>query len=774
MDGLNILNMSSGNVSDAGDVGEGEGPKVVQSSFKDASIMNRSIAPKEQPPPAESKAPEEVKAEDPKVEAEAKDEKPGKKKQKTRFVDDFDFEIPKMKGVPILNKDTVNPYTFDINYLLNPDVQKVAKSAHRLTMSTTAPNGKTMVTPKNHIKKNIANSKIFSNSKSQKEVAVPELAEKLEKRSKCDVEERFYKKAKQTEEKIKNLKEEKEKKEVDGCTFKPEIKAKREKKTYEEFYEYMKRYNEKKEKKITHMKEEESKAKEKSMDFSHHPKLCEKSLQMIARKSDLEESTFDRLHKLYKLQNKSGSIHKESITADMKHEEGLTFHPTVNKKSQVMNRSDPVEKILYDDALRRINKDKNPPALVQSKFITSKSEKVLIEKLKRDFEDAFVCIDAVSQDQLNYTKMIEMFKAMHFIKDDYKKEEERLLLLESWKILLVEGETYCKKSSILVFLIAVMGFYEDWMGSYDPSRLVLTPQEANKIHVKFDLFYSNRVSIVNKSTLNKSYKNNYDYSFHPQTVIESENMAKCWRSQNRTGGKIEDMLIAEKAKTLKKLEEKRAIMDEQALDECSFQPIIEQMPEEFRTYGLFEKEDITAEYFKLLNEPKFQNKHKGIILHDLAKIVKQRKETISSENSKKREELELENCTFAPKLEDRIFPSGYSPPEPRKKISENSPKAKFSGSFASSDSKVKASHDLKKKADNENEPVTATKNPRIISNNGTVAVVGITVGGKEEKLSFNISQDDPSIKVLEFSQQFGLKKEMEYKLVKELTLLKTY
>lgn len=764
--------MSSGHVSDAGDVGEGEGPKVVQSSFKDASIMNKSVAPKEQPPAEAVKpegTPEEAKPEDSKQEAEGK--QGSKKKTNKRFVDDFNFEIPKMKGVPILNKDTVNPYTFDLNYLLNPDVQKVAKSAHRLTQSNTAPNGKNLATPKNHIQKNIENSKKFSNSKSTKDIKIPEIAENKEKKTKFDVEERFYKKAKQTEEKIKNLKEEKEKQEINGCTFKPEIKAKRETKTYDEFYEYMKRYTEKKEKKITYLKEEESKAKEKSMDFSHQPKLCEKSLQMIARKSDLEESTFDRLHKLYKLQNKSIS-NRESVVIENKFDEGLTFHPSVNKKSQALSRSDPVEKILYEDALRRIHKEKNPPAPPPTKFITTKSEKVLIEKLKRDFEEAFMCIDAASADEINYTKMIELFKAMHFVKDDYKKEEERLLLLESWKILLVEGETYCKKSSILVFLIAVMGFYEDWMAGEDPSRLMLSPSDANKIHTKFDLFYSNRVSIVNKSTLNKSYKNNYEYSFHPQTVIESQALAKAWRSQNRAGGKIEDMLIAEKAKTLKKLEEKRQIMEEQALDECSFQPLIEQMPEEFRTYGLYEKEDLTSEYFKLLNDPKFQNKHKGILLHDLAKVVKQRKETMHSDNQKKKEENELESCTFNPKLEDRIFPNDYSPPEPRpKKHSfEESPKKSMTSSFAS-DSKAKGFNDMKKIS--ESGAASPVKNPRVISNNGNMAVVGVTLAGKEEKLNFDIQNDDPSIKVLEFSQQFGLKKEMEYKLVKELTLLKT-
>ena len=437
-------NMSSGSVSDAGEVGEGEGPKVVQSSFREPSIMANAAAAKKSVPAAEEIKNEvvaEIQKEKP-LEENVKEPEPLKtekkvnsnqKKQKKK-VDHFNFDIPKMIGIPVLNKDTVNPNTFDLNYLLSPEVQKIAQSGHRLTQSSTVSAGKMPTSPKNYIKKNIANSKLLSNSKSNKELPteIPEI-NNSKKLQKCDVEERFYKKAKQTEEKIKNLKELKEMHEVDGCTFKPQIKSKREAKTYEEFYNYMKNFSEKKEKKIKTIKEEEEKALEKSLDLPHQPKLCEKSMQMIARKSDLEESTFERLHKLYKNQSKaSNTSNRESIVSETKSEENsLSFQPTVNKRSKMLNRTEPVEKILYDDALRRINKDKYPPPPPVSKFITTKSEKVLVEKLKRDFEEAFCCIDADSAGGLNYTKMIELFKLLYLVKDENKKEDERLLLLEA-------------------------------------------------------------------------------------------------------------------------------------------------------------------------------------------------------------------------------------------------------------------------------------------------------------------------------------------------------
>lgn len=771
--------MSSGSVSDTGDVAEGEGPKMVQSSFREPSIMGKSVIKE---PEKEKKV--EIK-EDKKENSDApeKAQETGTKPKivgkssgkKGKVSDHFNFDIPKMHGIPILNKDTANPNTFDLNYLLNPEVQKIAQSGHRLTQSTTISAGKIPTSPKNHIQKNILNSKKYSASKSNKELPQAEIPEIIVKKGKLDVEGRFYDKAKKTEEKIKVLKSLKDIQEVNGCTFKPQIKGKREAKTYDEFYNYMKNFADKKDKKIKILQEEEAKTLEKSLDFSHQPKLCEKSIQMIARKSDVEDSTFARLHKLYK-SPKSMASGRESFASEAKTEENSNnFRPTVNKKSQMLNRADPVAKILYDDALRRINKEKNPPLPQAIKFITNKSEKVLIEKVKRDFEEAFCCIEPDRFGGLNYTKMIELFKLLYLIKDEHKKEEERLLLLESWKILACEGENSCKKESLVVFILALMGFYEDWMGFTEGERLSLGSYEANKIHLKFDLFYSNRISVVNRSTVNKSYKASYEYSFHPQTIAESQVLAQTWREQNRTGGKIEDMLIAGKAKTEKKLEEKRAILEEELLEECSFQPIIEQMPDEFRVYGLYDREDLTSEYFKLLNNPNSQYTHKGLLLHDLSKISKQRKLTKANEVLQEKLDKELENCTFAPKLEERLFPQEYSIPEPK---SEEKPKKVLVKKEPSkAESKLAAYQNLKDLAEKEVEKPKVQKKDKleitVQSNDGKTAVLCINLPSGSEKLEFDVVKDDPAFKVMEFTKKHGLKKEEEYSLVKELTLLKS-
>ena len=224
------------------------------------------------------------------------------------------------------------------------------------------------------------------------------------------------------------------------------------------------------------------------------------------------------------------------------------------------------------------------------------------------------------------------------------------------------------------------------------------------------------------------------------------------------------MLIAEKAKIQKKIEDKRAALEEEMLEECSFQPIIEQMPEEFRVYGVFDKEDLTAEYFKHVNDPKFRNTHKGVILHDLSKKVKEKKEIIANEIKQQELEKELENCTFAPKLEERIFPQDFSPDEFKSSLVSQS-KASFKG-------KINTEAKNKNFDNKKNSFSQGPKTIKLESNDGEIAVFAISVGNVVEKLKFNVKNDDPTSQVLEFSKNFGLSKGDEYRLVKELTLVK--
>lgn len=753
--------MSDDSISDTGDINEGEGAKVVQSSFREPSIMVKNTIKQDLSPTKLEEFQIEKKdfsPEKPAEKAAAIKDVPKTQKKPSALLNEFSFEIPKMHSIPIVNKDTTHPDRFDLDFLLNPEVQKIAKSGHRLTQSTTINITSSFVNSKNHIKQNIHNAKSHTNSISHKELS-KQSSRIGSKKSSFDVDERFYNKAKKTEEKIKALKELKEIDEINGCTFHPKIRTSRKPKTYEEFFNYMNGHTERKEKKVKSMQEEVRIAYEKSIDFTYQPKLCEKSLQLIAKKSIIDETVVDRLHKFYKHHMKSENVSIDSPLPEEKTGEQRFFHPLVNKRSKEMQRSDPVDKILYDDALRRLNKDLKPKAASPVKFITGNSEKFLIEKLKREFEEAFDYIDIDSTNEVNYTRMIELFKLMHLVKENGKHEEERLLLLETWKILSEDVKEYCNKSSVLAFIMAIIGFYEDWM---ETNIIGLSLQEVKKIHKKFDLFYTNRTSVINKISFHKPSKEFNEYSFQPDIKSAPEKVNEEFKIA-RASNKLEDVLIAEKEKVQKKIEELRQQRDLEVMEECSFNPITENMPEEFRVYGSIDKEDLTSEYFKLIKSPESEHQHKGLVLYNLSKVYKEKKEVIAMTCKEKEILKELESCTFTPHLEKRIFPEDFI----KKEVSPKKVKPKIQKMAPSKSEKKIPPPIVKVQTDGKDLNFF-----NVISKKDGIAKISVKVGDLVKVLDFNTHLDDPTNVVMAFSSKFGLKKDSEYKLVKKLTILK--
>ena len=776
-------------ISDPEEINEGEDVKVAQSNFKEPSIITKSILKNdtsqkiteenkvtivEKPIEVLNESKEQFRLElSPNIEKAETEQSPLKlKKQKqNKITDDVCFEIPKMKTIPILNKDTAHPDRFDLNFLLNPEVQKIAQSGHRLTQSTTINTSNSFASSKNHIKQNIKNAKSHTNSISQKNLTVP-YVNLNGKKSFLDVDERFYSKAKKTEERIKALKEVKDMEEINNCTFHPKIRTQRKQKTYTEYYEYMNNFAEKKQQKVKNLQEEEKKTYEKTNDFDHQPKICENSLRILASKSIVEETAFDRLHKFYKYNAKSeDNSGRDSPASNIKLESQKFFHPVINKKTQELQRSDPIEKILYDDALRRLKKNTVPKPSEPAKFTNIKSEQFLINKVKRDFEEGFCSINVDNTGEVNYTRMIEIFKIMHMIEENGKKEEERLLLLDAWKLLNDEENVYCTKETILAFVLAIMGFYEEWMKNAYINNKILSQQEVKKIHKKFDLFYRNRSSAAYKNTGHKTLKDVNEYSFHPHIGIMTDKLADSFKLQNRQIGKVEDILIAEKEKKIKKIEELRLKIEEENMEECSFNPMIEQMPDDFRIYGNFEgKEDLASEYFKLLNDPGSENQHKGVFLYNLSKIYKEKKSSILHELKEKDIIKELKDCTFAPHLEKRVYPDEYKQDEYIK------PKEiKIQPSKIIKKEEKKQSSPVKKKIANNKKKIIGSEGDfsfKVINKLQGIAKISVSTGKINEILEFNIKDDDPTNVVMTFSTKAGLKKEDEYKLVKKLTLLK--
>lgn len=791
-------------ISDTGDINEGEGAKIVQSSIMTQSIMKPENPSKLLKPPVikdpkkndanfseplkiapnstkVSKAPIEFKSSSFRLKKslEIQMVSPQFSKNSHQKSVAESFRTPKINFIPVLNKDTTNPNTFDLNFLLHPDVQKIAKSGHRLTQSNTVSNTGSFVNNKSHIQKNIKSTRSLYNSVSSKNFQDVGKAKKLS----IDVDERFYKKAKKTEEKVKFLKDIKDMEEINNCTFHPKIKTKRKTKTCEEYFDYMKTFTDKKEKKVSKLREEGKKAYDDSIDFNHQPKICEKSVQIMAQKASIETNTFERLHKFFKYKGNSCETVRDLLTVDSNiNDTHASFQPKVNKRSQGISRPEPVDKLLYKDAIRRQKRKLSMPTAKTPKLITIHSEKVLIDKLKRDFENSFCQVDIDNTEILNYTKMIEMFRTLNMVQDSNKREEERLLLLETWKMTANEN-SQVRKIDILCFVLAVMGFHEEWMLDPDYTNLTVTPFAATKMHQKFCLFYTNRTTAQHKFSTSRAGKGNDENPSRVQTSALGRGPLTC-RASMRFEGKLEDYLIAEKERVAQKIEEKRILLNEEQMEECSFHPLIEPMPESSKISRI-EKEDLASEYFKQLNSPDSTYTHRGLFLHDLSKAYKDKKQEIANFHREKELKKELEVCTFAPKLEKRVFPEDPDQiPEKKpkkkkilcltKKVPEKPRKSldPYPGRNFSSD--------LQKPVFKQNEKLMEEpKSKENLDNFFTlvkcmkgIATILINTSKSKETIEFNFKEEDPACVVLDFSSRYGLNKDQEYKLVKELTLIK--
>ena len=333
------------------------------------------------------------------------------KAQKSSLTE-FSFVIPKITTIPILNKDTSHPDTFDINYTLSPNIQKIAKSGHRLTLSATI--------------SNLSLSKTEKKKTSYKDSAKTE-KNNFSRKSSINIDERFYNKVKKTEEKIKNLKIAKEKEEIGSCTFRPHIISNRKHKSYQEFYEYMNSFNKNREKKVEDLKQEKEKAFELCTDHTFQPKINQKSVKIIEKKGNCDEVIHEKLSKSSKIQEKFLNPEKDEQINSKK-----LFHPSISKKSHLIQRSESIEKILYKDAVKRFTSSCIiiPEKSLSTRLISINSEKILIEKLKKEFDDCFSSLDIDNTGQINYSKTVELFRKLNMIKENEKSEQERIFLLE--------------------------------------------------------------------------------------------------------------------------------------------------------------------------------------------------------------------------------------------------------------------------------------------------------------------------------------------------------
>jgi hypothetical protein len=414
--------------------------------------------------------------------------------------------------------------------------------------------------------------------------------------------------------KMEIIKQENSNKELEECTFKPRMMTKpaARRRNLDEFLEDQRKHEEDKAIKRNILLEQESQVE---AGVIYHPEINESSRKMLAKRNQDEQPVYERLYGISKKNKKLDQILNDATSSsngqsDESHQRYVhgkpqkvevnndTFAPKINAKSRDIVRDQPVQELLYNDALRR--KDMNE--LKKQKIIKESAKKktqinesnieYLIHRFNKEFEPTFETVaqqgDEGVTEILNYRQLGELLFDMGFLSGSASSEsEERILLSSMWTGLGGAQNEGLHKEVIRAFLLAVEGVKitdsvkapsEEEFGQMKDGEFY---PDCSKISKNFKLMYLNRIRHSRDGTKKKLMKIESD-AFHENTFqpILSENtrnLANKYRQKiadNYEGGKITvlDILTAQTNKE-QWIEETKKELENKEQEECTFHPM---------------------------------------------------------------------------------------------------------------------------------------------------------------------------------------------------------
>ena len=185
-----------------------------------------------------------------------------------------------------------------------------------------------------------------------------------------------------------------------------------------------------------------------------------------------------------------------------------------------------------------------------------------------------------------------------------------------------------------MFLFAIMKYQT---ALFTDSKEAISPEETESIHSKYILLYENRISKVNKSSVNRSAPINLNSSFKPEICEKSKKI-----NENVTIQEIQQKKHQKNAEKIKEIELKN-------LDECTFHPTILPYSPKLKN------ENVTSPVFKEYLQMASETIHRGQMLFSFSQIAKEKKEDFAKQFKEKIEENELFECTFQPNIETKGF-----------------------------------------------------------------------------------------------------------------------
>ncbi|OMJ73262.1 hypothetical protein SteCoe_28073 [Stentor coeruleus] len=480
--------------------------------------------------------------------------------------------------------------------------------------------------PKNFLKKNIEITKKKKEDIKLNDIDINELILEDEdaKKTPVNVDERFYKYQDKVKAKVKTLAKELQEKEMEKCTFKPDVKSQgMKRRTTDQFLDQMKMYEKMKNDKIEMLRTHKNEINEE--EAVHHPTINPRSKEILAKKGENHEPIYE---KLYKSANKDKEKPEEKSP--------LKLTPS---KSSTVRRAEPIEKVLYEDALRRASKLQiEVKPVVKEPQTSIKSHQVLAKKFTKEFQEVVLAL-SIQSETCTVEDATKMLLCLNFIRNNPehpKYSEEKALVDRFFKTINANEEVLLK--NMLKMSLAVMNIYipsltteiddQENPENSQVAGLSMTKDDVLKIHKQFNVFYENR-QLSNQVVKNIQQE---EYPFKPQLTPGTEALAK--EVQKRAGSlcsvKREAFVQREKQKTQEKNEKLKKEKEEREAQFCTFKPSL---------------------LTKSTSKPETSDKNRSLALYEQSKELKEKK----AQKIKSINELELEKnlseCTFTPKLE---------------------------------------------------------------------------------------------------------------------------
>ena len=473
------------------------------------------------------------------------------------------------------------------------------------------------------------------------------------------------------EEKMELIKQENDQKEMEDWTFHPQLITQQnpQRRNFDEFLESQRKHEEDKALKRNIMLEQESLVE---TGVIHHPEINESSRRMLANRKDADLPVYERLYGISKNSKINQIVNQVELNPVLGSEPGdnmqspsngaiqtdkETYMPKINQRSKEIVRDQPVQELLYNDALRRKDmselrktktniKDKNK----RSREISGSNIEHLIHRFNKEFEPTFEAVasqvEEGSPEILNYRQLGELLFDMGFLSGSASSEsEERILLSSMWTGLGGAQNEGLHKEVIRAFLLAVEGvkITESVVKSPSEEEFGLMKDgeffpDWPKISKHFKLMYLNRIRYCRDGTKRKMMRIesevNQNWTFQPVLTENTQNLAQKYRQKiadNYEGGKITvlDILTAQTNKEQWIEETKKEISNKES-QEWTFHPVTNE--------NFVLKQDETAQ----------STGDKWFDLYQLANIKKKNKV------DKTKEEYDIEKngneWTFAPNI----------------------------------------------------------------------------------------------------------------------------